>query len=202
MQYEEPFTINNPCNQKLTEDEYKYYMITHHEVAVYMSKMHLHNTKNPVILEILINVIRTQTYDINLLKNSKVKIIDVIKNYNDDEPDNKINSKHIKNYNSYIPTVGDFTKPNSLYLSNTFCDPEFFKISHNKNLHNMTDAMYIKHMIPHHQVAVDMSKIILKTTNDNFIINFAYRIIRNQQSEISILDALSKTNYSFESNLL
>jgi uncharacterized protein (DUF305 family) len=66
----------------------------------------------------------------------------------------------------------------------------------------MTDAMYIKHMILHHQVAVDMSKIILKTTNDNFIINFAYRIIRNQQSEISILDALSKTNYSFESNLL
>ena len=67
MQYEEHFTINNPCNQKLTEDEYTYYMITHHEVAVYMSEMHLHNTKNPVILEILINVIRSQTYDINLL---------------------------------------------------------------------------------------------------------------------------------------
>ena len=201
MQYEEPFTINNPCNQKLTEDEYKHYMITHHEVAVYMSKMHLHNTKNPVILEILINVIKLQTYDINLLKNSKVKITDAIKNYYD-ELDNKINSKYIENDNLYIPTVGDFTKPNSLYLSNTFCDPGFFKISHNKNLHNMTDAMYIKHMIPHHQVAVDMSKIILKTTNDNFIINFAYRIIRNQQSEISILDALSKTSYSFESNLL
>ena len=66
----------------------------------------------------------------------------------------------------------------------------------------MTDAMYIKHMIPHHQVAVHISKIILKTTTDNFIINFAYRIIRNQQSEISILDALLKTSYSFESNLL
>ena len=66
----------------------------------------------------------------------------------------------------------------------------------------MTDAMYITHMIPHHQVAVDMSKIILQTTNDNFIINFAYRIIRSQQSEIIVLDALSKTSYSFESNLL
>lgn len=201
MQYEEHFTINNPCNQKLTEDEYTYYMITHHEVAVYMSEMHLHNTKNPVILEILINVIRSQTYDINLLKNSKVKITDAIKNY-DDELDNKKYNNHIKNDNSYIPTVGDFTKPNTLYLSNTFCDPGFFKISHNTNLHNMTDAMYIKHMIPHHQVAVDMSKIILQTTNDNFIINFAYRIIRSQQSEIIVLDALSKTSYSFESNLL
>ena len=200
MQYEKPFTIKNPCNQKLTEDEYKDYMITHHEVAVYMSEMHLHNTKNPLILEILINVIRLQTYDINLLKNSKVKINDTIKNYH--ELDNNIHSKYIKNDNSYICTVGDFTKPNTLDLSNTFCDPGFFKISHNKNLHNMTDAMYIKHMIPHHQVAVDMSKIILKTTTDNFIINFAYRIIRNQQSEISILDALLKTSYSFESNLL
>jgi hypothetical protein len=105
-----------------------------------MSKMHLHNTKNPVILEILINVIKSQTYDINLLKNSKVKITDAIKNY-DGELDNKINSKYIENDNLYIPTVGDFTKPNTLYLSNTFCDPGFFKISHNENLHNMTDAM-------------------------------------------------------------
>ena len=45
--------------------------------------------------------------------------------------------------------------------------------------------MYIKHMIPHHQVAVDMSKRILNTTNNDFIIDLAYKIIHSQQLEIS-----------------
>ena len=66
----------------------------------------------------------------------------------------------------------------------------------------MTDAMYIQHMIPHHQVAIDMSKQIIKTTNNNFIIDLAYKIIRDQQSESIILYNISKSGYSFESNIV
>ena len=66
----------------------------------------------------------------------------------------------------------------------------------------MTDAMYIHHMIPHHQVAVDMSKKILETTNNDFIIDLAYKIIRNQQLEITKLHYLSKSKNMFESNIL
>ena len=61
--------------------------------------------------------------------------------------------------------------------------------------------MYIQHMIPHHQVAIDMSKIILKTTNNDFI-NLAYNIISSQQLEIFELYNLSKSKYIFESNML
>jgi len=75
-------------------------------------------------------------------------------------------------------------------------------MSHHKNLHSMTDAMYIQHMIPHHQVAVDMSKKILKTTNNDFIIYLAYRIIRSQQLEITNLYYLSKSKNMFESIIL
>ena len=75
-------------------------------------------------------------------------------------------------------------------------------MSHNKNLHSMTDEMYIQHMIPHHQVAVDMSKKILKTTNNDFIIDLAYKIIHNQQLEITNLYYLSKSKNMFESNIL
>ena len=96
---------------------------------------------------------------------------------------------------------GDFMKPNTPYLSDTFCDPSFFEMNHT-NVHDMTDEMYIQHMIPHHQVAVDMSKIILKTTKNDFIIDLAYKIIQNQQLEISNLYYLSKSNYIFESNIL
>jgi len=101
---------------------------------------------------------------------------------------------------SYISTEGDFTKPNTLYLSKTYCDPDFFKMSHNENV--MTDDMYIHHMIPHHQVAVDMSKKILKTTRNDFIIDLAYKIIHNQQLEISRLYSLSKIHNRFESTIL
>ena len=66
----------------------------------------------------------------------------------------------------------------------------------------MTDTMYMKHMIPHHQVAVDMSKKILKTTNNDFIIDLAYKIIHDQQLEITNLYSLSKSTNMFESNIL
>jgi uncharacterized protein (DUF305 family) len=190
--YKEPFTTNDPCNPNLTDDEYIDHMIMHHEVAVYMSEKHLHNTKKPIMFDILRNLIRLQNYEINLMKDSKK---------NNDFTD-EMSDKNVKMDNSYHVTQGDFTKPNTLELSNTFCDPSFFTISHNKNLHSMTDAMYIQHMIPHHQVAVDMSKKILKTTTNDFIISLAYKIITNQQLEITKLYYLSKSKDVFESNIL
>ena len=196
IKYKEPFTTNYPCNQELTDDEYIDHMITHHEVAVYMSESHLHNTKNPIILDILRNVIRLQNYEINLMKDSK--IVDKTNDEFNDEM--SMTNQNIKK--SYRYTQGDFTKPNTPYLSNTYCDPVFFKMSHNKNLHNMTDEMYIQHMIPHHQVAVDMSKKILQKTNNDFIMDLAYKIIHNQQLEITNLYYLSKAKNMFESNIL
>ena len=57
-------------------------------------------------------------------------------------------------------------------------------------------------MTPHHQVAVDMSKKIIKTTNNDFIMDLAYKIIHNQQLEITNLYYLSKSKNMFESNIL
>ena len=187
---------SNICNKQLTDIEYINHMITHHQVAVDMSEIHLHNTKNPIILNMLINLIRTQTYEINIMKGSKII------NTTNDEFNDEMSNKNIKMDNSFRYTQGDYMHPNTPYLSNTFCDPGFFNMSHNKNLHNMTDAMYIQHMIPHHQVAVDMSKIILKTTKNDFIINLAYNIISSQQLEIFELYNLSKSKYVFESNII
>jgi uncharacterized protein (DUF305 family) len=57
-------------------------------------------------------------------------------------------------------------------------------------------------MITHHQVAVDMSKKILKTTKNDFIIDLAYKIIRSQQLEIANLHYLSTSKNMFESPIL
>ena len=64
----------------------------------------------------------------------------------------------------------------------------------------LDEKMYLEHMIPHHQVAVDMSKKLLKNTTNDFMIYLAYRIIRSQQEEIVMLnDMLNKQNYYHKS---
>ena len=56
-------------------------------------------------------------------------------------------------------------------------------------------------MIPHHQVAIDMSKKLLKNTENDFMIYLAYRIIRSQSNEIILLsDLLDKNNYFYLNN--
>ena len=65
----------------------------------------------------------------------------------------------------YINSVADNIIPNKVGISKTYCDPDFFNPKeHMKNIKHMrlSDKMYIQHMIPHHQVAIDMSKILIK----------------------------------------
>ena len=47
---------------------------------------------------------------------------------------------------------------------NIFYDPNFDPEKHMEHLETMelNDKMYIEHMIPHHQVVADMSKVLLK----------------------------------------
>jgi len=187
---------NYPCNEILTEDEYLEHMITHHEVAVDMSKTHLKHTTNPLIIDILIDVIRVQTFQIHLMEESQTEL-HIKSNTNTNTNTNTRSSS-----NAYRYTQGDFTKPNTPHISDTYCDPSFFDASHSKNLHKMTDMMYIEHMIPHHQVAIDMSKRILESTNNNFIIDLAYKIIYSQQLEIFKLSELLKSKNMFESTIL
>ena len=66
----------------------------------------------------------------------------------------------------------------------------------------LNDEMYIDHMIPHHQVAVDMSKVLLKNTTNDFMIYLANRIIRSQQAEIIILKDLKNSSYKHFSKLI
>ena len=74
-------------------------------------------------------------------------------------------------------------------------------MKHIKNM-KLDDKMYIEHMIPHHQVAVDMSKVLLRNTKNDFMIYLAYRIIRSQQEEILILNDYLNSKYLYSSELL
>ena len=173
----------NICRGFLSDLDYLNHMIPHHQVAVDISLMLQKITKSPIMQEILRKLIFNQKMEIWMMNNLKNKL-----------PQNvTANKNKIRTYQS---TISDFIKPNKLGLTKTYCDPHFFDPKeHMKHMKHMklNDKMYIEHMIPHHQVAVDMSKVLLKNTSNDFMIYLAYRIIRSQQSEIIILkDLLEK----------
>jgi uncharacterized protein (DUF305 family) len=100
------------------------------------------------MLEILRQLIWIQNYEIHVMKNM---LLDNIIGVPGDS------------HKNYITTVSDLTKPNELGLTKTFCDANFFDPQkHKQHLKhmNLNDEMYIQYMIPHHQVAVDMSKVL------------------------------------------
>ena len=182
------------CRGYLTDNEYLEHMIQHHQVAVDISILLQKKTKNPEMQEILRKIIWVQNYEIQLMR-------DMAKGL----PENDMSTSEIDMDRNYTTiTVGDLSKPNEVGLTKAYCDPNFFEPEkHMEHVKHIDDKMYIKHMIPHHQVAVDMSKVLLKNTKNDFMIYLAYRIIRGQQGELTLLnDMLSKKLYAHQSNLI
>ena len=186
-------TNPNPCDNYLSDKDYLLHMIPHHQVAVDISIEMQHKSSNPVIQDILRQLIWTQNREIMVMKDNLNNLPDKISSYQE-----KMNR-------NYINTILDFTKLAS--DPNAKCNPEFFDPElHKKHLSHMKldEKMYLEHMIPHHQVAVDMSKTLLKHTNNDFMIQFAYRIIRSQQEEINYMNQLLQNpqGWSWQSSLV
>ena len=66
----------------------------------------------------------------------------------------------------------------------------------------LTDLEYLEHMIPHHQVAIDMSKRLLLHTNHTYLLDFCRKLIIDQQSEIYTMNNLLKIRNYYKSGLL
>lgn len=184
-------TINPdyPCKVYLSDNDFIKHMIPHHQMAIDISIQHIKTTQNDIIMKLLRELIWTQKNEIIIMLaelNNKTENISEINNNNN-------------NNKAFIPTMSSLTYPNTIGLTNTFCDPAFFTSMSHQN-HNpqhkiLTDREYILHMIPHHQVAVNMCKILLKHTKSDFLIDLAYKMIRGQESEIMLLNDLLESPF-------
>jgi uncharacterized protein (DUF305 family) len=95
--------------------------------------------------------------------------------------------------------------PNLTERKNVKCEGHFFTldkkhVEHYKS-NKLTDEEYVDHMISHHQIAVDMSRNLLKTTNNIQITSFCYHIISAQEYEIFLMNQMN-SSYKFYSPLL
>jgi len=184
----EPFANSNseyPCRVYLSDTDFLKHMITHHQMAIDISIQHITNTKNDIIMKILRELIWTQNYEILMMEVELRHKTENVSKITINQP--------------FLPTVSSSIYPNVIGLTNTYCDPAFFSSSkhdqHNVKHNIVSDRQYIKHMIPHHQVAVDMCKIVLKHTKSDFITYLAYRMIRGQESETILLNDLLQSPY-------
>jgi len=76
--------------------------------------------------------------------------------------------------------------------------------SHNMDYNNIiTEIDFLKHMIPHHQVAIDMSINLLLYTINPYMISLAKNVIIQQRFEIIRMNDILNSEYKlFESLLL
>ena len=185
---------SNPCTDKLTDIEYLEHMIPHHQVAVDMSNMLIPHTNNPTMLNLCRQIKRIQKYEIWEMEKMKNKLT-VSLSSNDKFKVDKYNSK----------TKLDIWDPKMSKSNEGDCNPLFFKPNdHSEHMKHMkiTDKSYLEHMIPHHQVAIDMSKRLLLHTNNTYLITFCRKLILDQQGEIYYMNNLLKNRYIHYSPLL
>ena len=189
--------LDYPCRVYLSDEDFLKHMIPHHQMAIDISIEHIQNTKIDIIMKILRELIWTQKYEV-------VMMLAELRH-------KTVNMSEIENNQPFIETISSNMYPNVLGLTDAYCDPAFFtykKNQHNQQNHNhnhnqnhnqkhniITDKQYILHMIPHHQVAIDMCKILLKNTKSDFLIYLAYRMIRAQEAEIILLNDLLKSPF-------
>ena len=183
---------SNPCTDDLTNLEYLEHMIPHHQVAIDMSELLIPKTKDPKMLNLCRNIIRKQGYEIWEMEQMKQKISDTMF---DNTEFNPVNDR----------TKLDIYYPKLSKSKDGSCNPLFFKPNdHMKHMDGMeiTDKSYLEHMIPHHQVAIDMSRRLLLHTNHSYLLVFCKGLIIEQQGEIFYMNNILNNSYTHYSELL
>lgn len=164
--------MNNIVNRNFISDsDYINHMIPHHQLAVDMSTILIHQTKSPTYIELCRDIIRKQSYEIWELEN--------MKNYRDDLCNND------KGVNIDIAQIN---MPNNTSAFLNIQDP-------------INETKYLEHMIPHHQMAIDISRQLLNYTTNSYLITLCNKIIREQENEIFYMNSLLKSGI-YTSSLL
>tara|TARA_Y100000817_G_scaffold196284_1_gene153500 strand:- start:458 stop:1051 length:594 start_codon:yes stop_codon:yes gene_type:complete len=185
-------TGSNPCTDKLSDIEYLEHMIPHHQVAIDMSNLLIPHTENPRILHLCRDIIRKQGYEIWEMGIMK------------DNIPNTIFSDDVSNVENKLTKL-DIYEPIMSKSKDGSCDPLFFKPDdHSAHMEHMeiNDKSYLEHMIPHHQVAIDMSYRLLLHTNNSYLLDFCKKLIIDQQGEIYLMNNLLQNTYNYKSKLL
>ena len=182
----------NPCTDTLTDLEYLEHMIPHHQVAIDMSELLIPHTSNPVMMALCRDIIRKQKYEIWEMTMMKKNLSETM--FSPDKGRVDTYKTKLEVYNPILSRSKEGP-----------CNPLFFKPNeHSMEMESMQmdDTSYLEHMIPHHQVAIDMSKRLLLHTNHSYLLLFCRGLIIDQQGEIFTMNYMLMNKYNYTSELL
>jgi hypothetical protein len=163
-------------NKIINDKDFLKTMIIHHKAAVDMSKIIYKSSTNDTILSFARNIIFNQTKEIYFMKTLYIDI-----KYS-------INEKNTSNR----PLRNTFKSEYPNIFQDLKCDESHFNFNHHSN-HNMTNEQYVKHMISHHNTALELSKLIIVSTKNPQILALAQLINLDQSKEIFELYFLEKS---------
>lgn len=167
----------DPCTDYLSDYEYLEHMIPHHQVAVDMSDVIQVNSNNPAILELANKIRWQQTIEIDVMR------------WHLSQMKNETDRLIAVSADMYNTTISQWYQPEiSSARGGNVCNPMFFKpddhMKHHGN-HAKTEIGFLTHMIPHHQVAIDMSRRLLLHSTNPLLRGICNKIIRDQEGEIA-----------------
>ncbi|KGJ49629.1 hypothetical protein KD33_06565 [Clostridium sp. NCR] len=140
-----------------TAIDFLYGMIPHHKAAIEMSESLLkYGGENAEIKKIAESIITNQSKEIEQMKDM-IKRIEL-----NPKVDEKKEQDYFKKYNNLL------NKHKNNDMSNV----------------NSVDKAFAMEMIKHHEMAVSMSEIVLKYTDNKDVVDLAQNIIESQKAEI------------------
>jgi uncharacterized protein (DUF305 family) len=163
-------------NKLINDKDFLETMIVHHQAAIIMSEKINKSSTNDTILAFARNIIFNQTKEIYFMKTLYIEIKSSIN-------EKKTQNKPLRNtFKSEYPNIFQDLK----------CDESHFNFNQHHN-HNMSDFQYVKHMISHHNTALELSKLIIVSTKNPQILALAQIINLDQAKEIFELYFLEKS---------
>jgi uncharacterized protein (DUF305 family) len=164
------------------EEDFIQHMIPHHQVAIDMCNDYAKKTVDPNMSYLCQRIAWQQGYEIFIMKNLMKTL--------------EISYDPLKAKNIYQKTVFEYYEP-------TVSNPSLGNAISQLML-AMDDTEFMNLMIPHHQIAVNMCKTILQITPNFSIVTLCYDIIKEEEKQISMMQAVlkSKTLFKYDSNLL
>ncbi len=147
-------------------EDYLEGMIPHHEAALDMAKEYLRLSNNEELKLLAESIYKTQKDEIQLMERLKDEIDDS-------------GVKDTKKEQDFLTKYGELLSQHKT-------------MNHTASTAQNVEQAFIDGMIPHHQMAVDMSRAILDSTDNDEVRRLAENIITTQEDEIKHMQEIRK----------
>ncbi len=163
-------------------------MVHHHQIAGEMADVIMQYTKNPQISVLARDIIWAQKGEIAQMRLQQTSYVyeSELLSDNDCNSPSQLHLYYktecpIKEDSLYTPDYGSVTR-----------DPDYYKSMSRmmKKDYPKDDCEFMKEMVVHHQIAVEMARVMEKHTKNPAMLNLLRNIIWNQTLEITLMKRL------------